>query len=198
MPSANGNILRVGVRWLFNASDEQVNIWWLRLETGSPVADIDLSAGITEYLETQYGLVLSRVSSNVQHFDTTIRNMTVGYDLTPMGRDPNLDGQDGTDMLPSDDAALIVWRTGVSRRLGRKYLPTLTKAQLSGGRWTTAAMGDFASFAALAEDTFDTVGGFGLTPGVRASVGSAFSTFLSHIVSNVPSHQDRRKLGVGS
>lgn len=198
MPIDNAQITRTAVRWLLNGTDEIVNVWWHRWVLTAPLDDTDAGTALTDWLEASYALVNGMMSSNVQHLDTQWTNVTTAYPFTPLPRNANLDGQDASDLLPSDTSALVVWRTGVQRKLGRKYLPTFVKTALSGGRWTAGTMTDLALFAAFVALDFVVDPTTTLQPGVRSTVGGAFSSFVSYTVSNVPSRQDRRKLGVGS
>lgn len=198
MPSDNGNILRVVPRWLWGGTEEVVNVWHLRVISTGAITDADMSTAVNEWLEAAYAIVNDRMSNYNVHYDTQITNLTVGYSFTPLAANTNLNGLDTTDILPSTDCPLVVWRTGVSRRLGRKYLPPTTKTQLASGRWVAGMMTDLNALGTFCELDYVVDPDLSLEPGVRSTLNASWSSFVSHKVSNVPSHVDRRKIGVGS
>lgn len=198
MVVGNNNIIRVAIRWLVNAMDEIVNVWHLRVNFTSAITPDDLSDSIAAWATVQYAPVKPLIADNVVHYDITMYNETMNLSYTPHGVVSGLTGTNTNTMLPQDDSALIVWRTGVPRRLGRKYLPVFGVNTITEGLWNSTFVTTLNTFAGLAELTYDVDGNIALTPGVYVKSPTDFSEYISHVVSSVPSHQDRRKRGLGS
>lgn len=195
------DVLRCACTWRFASAADIVNVVDLRPnELVGSALDSDVIQGVGQWFNTVYadGGITGLMSSLNVHQDIAIYNLTDDYPVGYTGRLPVLDGEGVAEALPTGVSALLTFRTAVSRRLGRKYLPPFTIDQLDDGRWGAGTMTVLAAVAvdyrlsvAVGED-------FELQYVVRASASAASNVASSAIVRDVPAYQRRRKIGVGS
>lgn len=192
-----GDKLKASVVWRMDGADEQVNVYHLRFtQFPDPVTDDMVRIAIGNYFEDLYSEVLGDVVNNLVHNRVELWNETTNSPELPLPAISALNGQDSGVKLPYGTSMLIFGRTGVSRRIGRKFLPTYSTGAVTDGFWSSGAQtraADFASkWAAPYEDDNNV--------GIRAIVfknDASWSDILQGVVQPNPCYQRRRRAGRG-
>lgn len=195
------DVIRCACLWRYDGAGDIVNVVDLHPnELVGSALDSDVLQGVAQWFNTVYHDTdyVTLMPLLIQHSDIAVYNLTDDYPVGHTGRLPVLDGEHVGEAMPSGVSPLLTFRTSVSRRLGRKYLPPIVTAAVLDGAWDTATMAilnsmatEFRTSQAVGED-------FELQYVVRASASSASNVATGAIVRNVPAYQRRRKIGVGS
>lgn len=121
---------------------------------------------------------------------------TPGYWLGYHSHNASITGTGSGDLVSFQSAALLVFKTGVKRVLGRKFIAGMIESETAQGSWTSAAINPLVTFVAsmLASVTFGT-GGVA-QPGVLDKTG-AFHQYTTGTVGSIISTMRRRKPGYG-
>lgn len=195
------DILRCAFKWRFGGSGDIVMVVDLQPDGLVGSATDDAVLGAVE----QWGLhvledggLFGLMSNLCVHEDVAVYNLTDDYPVGNIGRIAAWDGDGASEALPSQVAALLTFRTSVSRRLGRKYLPPFTVDQVDNGRWSAGTVTVLRDIAELFTGSQPTAETWDIRYVVRASASAASSLPTSFIVRDVPSTQRSRKIGVGS
>lgn len=195
------DVLRCACTWRYQSAGDVVNVVDLRPnELVGSALDSDVVSGVAQWFNTVYadGGVTTFMTEDLLHQDIAIYNLTDDYPVGYTGRLPVLDGENVGQALPSGVSALVTFRTAVSRRLGRKYLPPFTTTDVVAGRWSSGVMTMLAAFATDMRTSQAVGEDFELQYVVRATASAASNVAVSALIRDTPSYQRRRKIGVGS
>lgn len=110
--------------------------------------------------------------------------------------DLSLQGASVAEMLPHQNAGVVVADTNVVRCSPKKFIAGLTEHAQNGGKLVFGVIQDLANFAALWSDVI-AASNFLITPGTISKVGW-FVQLGSVFVNSVVGSQRRRKIGSGS
>lgn len=201
MANNNLDVINIAVHWRNSNAGDILNVYDVRLEgVSGTLSDAAVQSGVEEWLTSLYvdsDLVDAMADSN-SHRAFYLYNITQGVPMLDGGRVAALDGNGSGADLPVGVAALVVARTAITRRIGRKYLPPFTVAQLASSEWTSGTMSILASYANQLPVNYITTGGWEIRYVVGHRVGQVYSDVVQAVARNVPAYQRRRKPGIGS
>lgn len=197
----NNTILRCAVRWRFDTVGDIVNVYDLRVsETVFDGNLTDVRAGVGAYFTFGYvdaGL-LGLMTNRMLHADIAIFDVTHNSPLGYTGRIASLDGTGGSEAMPPGVGCLLLMRTLVSRKVGRKYMGGFMVNYVNDGRWDTGVVTATQDWGDWLLTEYDTGLDFGLQYVVLTSGALPADTPVSRYVSDIPSYQRRRRQGTGS
>jgi len=194
-----GGIVRVAARLQYLAVDDMINVFSYRNDTAGPVDYAQVIADISEGLDNTYELYEAVLSN--QFFFRDLAFWDVGADA-PMGIVPWPDRAQGTvagDMMPSQVAGFVYFRTHRKRCIGKKFLPGVPE---SGGDSTGSPATGYLSVAQLwgnailSSSLFPTPEDWTFV--VLSTVDALYYEPYQAVVATRFSTLRRRKLGVGS
>lgn len=199
MPVVDGDILRVSASFKDQFLSDVVNVYHIEVTgvtTGDETAWWDFISG---WVEEMYLAIDQHIPSTVVTNAISVFNETQGVPLGSQAWPTLTAGTSAnTEELPAGVAALLVGRTGFSRRVAKKYLPVFTEGSLSDGRWDSAARAAMLSMAIVwrASQTDVLTGTF--RAGVYGGVPPTFAPIISAYAAIEPAYQRRRRPGRGS
>lgn len=197
MALGNGDIVRVGAVFEDGLGSEMVNVFHVALTTVA-ADQAQIRDDIVEWLEDLYGAVLNRISDTIDTKRIELYN--VSEDLPEIDLDwvGGLTFGGSGDPVASGVCALVIGRTAVKRKVGRKFLPPFANALLNSGRWTTLTIADMNTFGSRWLDSFVATNGTTITGGVFGVDTGIFSTIVQAVGTPIPAYQRRRREGRGS
>lgn len=197
MAITNNNILKVSPVWLLNGGDEQVNTWHIRVTGIAAQTQTEIRSDLVDYLEYLYADVINEMATAVVHNRVDILNVITGNPELPMGAIAALNGTDAVSPLPAQVAMLVFGRTGISRRIAKKYLPSFSEDSVDGGLVTSAAETRLSDMADKLSEQYTAANGVQFTTGVW-NLDAGYAAVIGGAYSIVPATQRRRKVGRGS
>lgn len=201
MSVANGDHVRLSVIWRSTISGDQVNVIDAEVSgLAGPMTDTAFLAAIDTALVDWYETsgVCVYMPDSTLHYNVHAYNVTSGLVIGETGAISTLDGQSALEPLPSGATGLVLLRTGVSRVVGRKYLPSFVGGTLTNGVWSVTIMGVLTAFAAAFSQLTPGGGDLELTPFVFSQVGNVRHPIVNAQPVRVPAYQRRRREGRGS
>lgn len=140
------DILRVAVRMGGNTDQDIMNIWTVKLVTLVDGDDEDVADDIVQRIGVLYQDLEDAISSDQYSKDISIQNITSGQVLgTHEWTTPFL-GAAGGDSMPPQTSLFSYFRTGYSRRIGRKFWGILTETLQDAGLSVPAVATTMATF----------------------------------------------------
>lgn len=201
MAVSEGDIIKVAIKWRHSQAGDQVNTYHLGVSDVITGTNEETLAAVTAWALEMYddNGVTAYMSNMVTHDDISVFNLeSGGFPIGHTGRVSGLDGSGAPAALPSVVAALMVLRTAVSGRVGRKYLPTMTEDANALGQV------DDPAFTVLEAMAADLAAPYTLYPDMTLSVlvgGGVVPTF-STVIQAQPRREwariGTRKAGRGS
>lgn len=196
------DVLRVGVVWDDTVSGQVVNQYHIRVSVAVPPADDALVGdAIAQFLEEAYNdtALVSAMSNALTHVDVKLFNLTQNAPIPPLGSFAVLDGAGSAEQMPTGVAALVLLRTAVPRKVGKKYLPPFVVAAVDDGQWNAANMVILNDFADFIEAEFNYLAtGISLNVVVANQLETVFSPVVRADAVRIPAYQRRRKRGRGA
>ena len=198
MTTQPSDIIEAAARLEFDAVDDVVNVFQVRLASPVAITDQETLDDIVDYLELAYTLLVGFLSVLTTFRDIRVRNVTQDTVLGLVPWNTLSAGSAVSDALPPGVAALVNFTTGVPRVTPRKYIGVSTEAQLvDPGVFSDSFVIALGQFAAQM---------IGLVPvngrlyeyGFLSPKTSAFQASLAATVTSIPAYQRRRKQGRGS
>lgn len=199
MPITEGDVIRVSAQWKDQFLSDVVNVFYVQVSAVVDADDFAWEGMIRDWVETMYLEILPHVAPSLV---TNLISMFHETDNRPLssGSWPSITAgtSSNTEVLPAGVAGLLVGRTGVSRRVAKKYLPPFTEGSLVVGRMGSGALAAMNSMADewVAGESSLLVGTF--VPGVFAPGAPGFAQITSAYASPEPAYQRRRRPGRGS
>jgi len=148
MPVLEGDVLKIASRGLIaSAGQRAVNVFTVQASSIIDASDDTVRDELAAEMETLFNTIQVQISNDFQIVDFSITNQT--QDLL-LGEVPStFIGADIADLIPSQVAALIIGRTAVKRKQGRKFLGGWTDTDNDdGGLWVGGAVTALNAFAA--------------------------------------------------
>lgn len=202
------DVVRVSAVWNIAGGSQCVNVFHvLAGAPGDVYDDEEFANACAFWLDAMYNdsQVTNCMPNNVIADRVDFFNVTQGAAMPTLNGSTGLNGLLTTPMLPVGTAALVVGRTAVPRRVGRKFLPPFaTQMVVDDGSWNSDARNALTAFASVWKDEFvyENPSPEALNVTLRAVVGSeetlTFSPIMSAVGRSVPAYQRRRKPGIGS
>lgn len=201
MATDNNNVLRCASKWRMAGVGDIVNVYDLRVqEAVGVVADADVLEGVRNWFAQVYGFsdLNNLYHASVKHQEISVFNRTEDYPVGFVPRIPALDGIDSAEVAPETLAPLVIFRTPVSRMVGKKFLPPTSLGALDAGLYSAgslSAMRDFADVVMVAQEAEADFFLQYVVTGVNPAPSYAPT---SYAVRDVPAVLRRRKRGIGS
>jgi hypothetical protein len=174
------------------------NVYHFRVETAGNGNDQDLMTDIAQWLDDAYDHLAPNTSSNLTYVEIRGFNVT---DLTPMPTvawPSQTVGGSGSSALPLGTALLVLFRTGISRVLGRKFLGGLTEDSNSDGAFDSGMVATAAAYAAeLLASVVGAETGSSLVYGILRAGGTVLADVITAVADSEPGYQRRRRRGRG-
>lgn len=195
------DIIRVAVRMSGPDGQDIINVWHLLVSTLSGGDNDDVLADIATIVQTIYDHVKPAITGNQSDRDISAQNLNNSELLGTTSWDASWQGTATGDELPATVSPFSLFRTGLSRRLGKKYWGVTTEAVQTDGAITLSA-----AQTGLANAIAAVIGGFtgGTTSNVyvvgtyNENLTPAFVPFNEAVYRGNLRQQRRRYPGVGS
>lgn len=198
--AAQGDIYRVAVRMYGTANQDFINVYHVQLGTYVTGDDEDVALELVTDITDAYQDWEPSISPLQLSNDISIVNLTTSAVLGTWEWTTTFQGTGSGDPVPPQSSVFCYMRTGVSRRIGRKFMGVTTESLQSNGLAAAAIYTSATAF--LAKMIADFVGG---TTGNTYQYGiyndeksPTFLQFLEGVVVGRLMTQKRRRPTVGS
>jgi len=163
--------------------------------------DTGILTAAVRFLETMYTQINAKVSTFVSYNDVTFWNGTTATPLPSQPWATLTAGSAGSDPLPSGVSGLVIFRTGVSKRFARKFLPPFAESTQVSTGFDAGTISDMADFAAAMLSAYtDGTNSVQLQAVVPSYLGAGIyigTQLLSAVAYGEPAYQRRRRVGRG-
>jgi hypothetical protein len=205
MAIANGDILRMAMRWQNGAGYEFMNIWHVQVTDRGAQSQDDFLDDVMDRVTAPYTNINSYMPNNYTVVDWKIDKVaivagketvteTFGIRQPPYA----FGGAAATgNELPWGVAPVLKWRTGGVKSLARKFLFGFTEAQQDNGRWSAGVLTNLGLMAAVYLSPISLTSGGTVQAVIWASRASQWLPFISAAANAIAGYQRRRKEGVG-
>lgn len=195
------DVIRVAVKWRNQYSGDVVNVFDFQL-AGSvfPLTDGEVIDDVRNMIDTIYGdsdMIQSMHAAN-KHEEIAIFSVSNDYPIGYTGRVSTLDGVDAADTLPTGVAQLVIFRTAVSRRVGKKYLPPYSVGAMTADEFDVSYNIRAQNWAEQLMVPFTALSGALYRYVVLSSVTLTPTIPTSYAVRSIPAYQRRRREGRGA
>ena len=137
-----GDVLRLGCGFLYDESDDVVNVWHVEVVTASGLDWATVSPYIQAWCDALYTDLKSTLSNDLDTDLISVSNVTQGTTLGAIGWSPAWLGSSGIAATASG-VSLFTWaRTYKPRVQIRKYFGVFTETDMEDGSWSVAARAD--------------------------------------------------------
>lgn len=201
MAASDGDILRVSIKWRHAVGGDQVNTYNLVCSDVIDGTNEDILDAVTLWAKHVYNSsgVTALMSAALTHQEISVFNYeSGGFPIGYTGAVSDLNGTNAVESLPTITAALIVERTGVSRVVGRKYIPTLGESCNNAGRVDSGCVVVLQVMANRLAAPYDAPGLMTFTNYVRAADGLSGAAVTSALPRSDWARIGSRKPGRGS
>lgn len=149
MAIGQNDVIRASVVWDLLAVSTQVNA--LHFQVGGIVAQtpLQIREDLEDILALAYVTITPMVSNLLEHLRTDIFNVTDNVPETGLAGNTAMNGSNAGEILPNQVTGEVYFRTGVSRHIGRIFLPTFGEGQSAADVWnstTRSAMQTFGDY----------------------------------------------------
>lgn len=194
--SAN-QILRVTARLQFKGVSAIQNVFHVKCLTNPTGNDFDVMTDLAAWLDGAYNEIVQDIPDDVNFIDVQGFNITANGTMPPVSWTTQTGGAGGSVGYAAGVAALVLFYTIVSKRIGRKFLPPFNESSWNDGILETSVVADVADFALaiMAGPTMTTAGGT-----FEYVVGHEPSSFIApgrFVVNAIAAYQRRRRPGTG-
>lgn len=200
MAVSEGDILEVSAVHVFNATDEQVNVFHLQVGEIVSAADEDVDGDIAALCSAAYSELEGLMPTALDAAEIRWKNLTDDSPTRYISWGAGYNGgTSSADALPPGVAVLLLWRTGTENVTGRTYLPVFTEAQQNQGEVNSLAVVAVQTFAeALQGPTIGDVSGNTYLLKVWSKTLSTAVLVISRRVQPQIAYMRRRRFGRGS
>lgn len=200
MAVSTGDILRIAARQETDGVDDSINVMHFEVFT-PPTGGSDASAleDLADHFGLAWQLIAGLYPNYVNPVDLQVYNIT---DDAPTGVIAWAGGYDGGtsggESLPHQDAAMVLWSTGVKRRIGRTYLGPLAESAQANSRLVAGTITAIENWTAYIRESVDAPNGGDYRLVIWSRQAGARSVPTAVRVAPIVAHQQRRKPGRGS
>ena len=198
--AANGDIYRVAARMVGPDGQDIINVWHIRLSTYVAGDDQDVADEVVFRISTNYQLLEPAITEDQTSVDMSIQNLTTNAVLGSFAWGPAFQGNGTGDNAPPQASPFSYFRTGIARRVGRKFWGIITEALSAEGYTQGAASTALITFIAawLSGFTGGTTGNFYEFGVYNENKSPAFAPFTEAVHRGRLMTQRRRRPEVGS
>lgn len=197
--AAQGDVFRLAARMRLSGTADAINVWHCRISDYVAGSDAVVAQEMVDRLSTGYQLI-DQDLSGMASADISVQNVTTGAVLGTFAWNPVMGAGTGGDATPPQTSLFAYFRTGISRRIGRKFVGMIAESAQNNGTVigsVVTALGNFAAFfiviwvGATTSNEYE----WGVYNGSKSPV---FLRFVEAVVRNVLMTQRRRRYGVGA
>lgn len=134
------DILRAASVWKYAGTDEQVNVFHLKVNDPGTGVIADVMLDVAQFFLEGYATVVGNMANNLTHDRIQIQNMTTSEVYGATSAVAALDGASGDEPAPPQLTALLLMNTVASRRQGRVYIPSFGEGSFSSGSFATGVV----------------------------------------------------------
>ena len=196
MALLNGEVARVTASFLYKGSDVIQNTWHLVKVSGAN-ANSDIALAAREHMTVIYNAMQSIISEEMTYDYVDVFLLPTAEALGQFAWITLTVGGATGDVTAPGVSLLSLARTGISRRVGKKYFGAMSESAITDGVWTGAAVTAVAAAALLAYQTFTASNSVALRAIVWDRVNAVARDAETLVVDNIPAYQRRRRQGVG-
>lgn len=183
---------------LLGPAGEMQNVYYFRFQGVVPAGDLLVMADLADFLDNAYSILNASVSSDYTYTEIRGFNVTQNTPMPTVAWPSLTAGGGGASSIPAAVSLLIIFRTGISRVFGRKYIGGMHEGNVDGdGFWVSGLVTVGTTFAAEFLSTF--IGTTTLAtylPGIITTTNT-FLGFIASVVTGNPAYQRRRRKGRG-
>lgn len=199
---SNADIISAVGTYIQGSLSHVANVFTIRIADLVAQSQSQIRADIVEYVEGVLTPLVSEIVDEVTFDKINIYNLTTDSIEPQMVWNTLTQGGNAAAELPVACAGLIIGRTGVSRRLGRKFFPTFVEGRATGSFWDTTMTTKLLQATLAYINNWTGGNGVMSQPGiVEKLLGGGigvFRTFIGGSVQAQVAYQRRRKYGVGT
>jgi len=174
------------------------NVYYFRYDGALLAGDLIVMTDCASFLDAAYADLNAGISADYTYTQVRGFNVTQNVPMPTVSWPAQTSGGGGNVSTAAGVAMLVLFRTGISRVFGRKYIGALISNDLdTDGMLTTSLVTLGTVFAANFLQSF--TGPTSLAqflPGIISSTGQ-FWGFIESVVTNNPAYQRRRRKGRG-
>lgn len=198
--AAQNNVYRVAARMAGAQGQDIINVWHVVLANYVTGNDNDVAQELVDTISAAYLALKPAASDDQASVDMSVQNVTTGAVQGTFQWTSPFVGQLTGDNLPQQDSLFAFFRTGVSRRIGRKFLGIVTEASQATGTLIPSIATTMATFLAQFIGTFvgSTTGNTYLFGVWNPNKLPVFLAFTEAIFNTLIMTQRRRRFGIGS
>ena len=194
----DGDILRLGAVFDFDAIYDVVNVWHVLTEATAGRTWAQATTAIQSWLDSVYASLKTPLSDEMTTGEVSVANVTQGTTLGTIAWSPTWSGAGAGDQTAAGVCCFTWARTYTPRVQIRKYFGVFPETNIADGSWATAARTGcegamtyaIAPHAAAAFTNFQAVA-YNRTAGT-------YTLAVSVASSAEPAYQRRRRRGRGS
>lgn len=196
MPFSAAEPTFVTAKLLSAAGDAIQNVFAIKRAGGS-VDESDVREAIIEWLEAIYTELLGIISEEVDFSSVNIFHSAGDEATGDWPWDTLTSGSATGDQLPPGDAALINFYTGVSKRIGKKFIGALTEAAQDNGVLNASAITALTAAGLVASQAYTAGNGVSFVPVIYDRVNDVMRNILEYTTPAIIAYQRRRRQGRG-
>lgn len=198
MTIGNNDIVRAASVWAWTGTAEMVNTLHLKIGVPGAQTQTDIRTAIENYLVNAYQNITAWMTAALVHARVELFNVTDQTPETWIGNIALIDGASGGEALPPQVSAEVFFRTGVSRHIGRIFIPTFAEGAQAGGDIVIACRNDLADFGADIAGQFTDANGVTVDYVVYDRSAGVGRPAVGYTVPLEMRTQRRRRRGVGT
>jgi hypothetical protein len=194
------DVFRVAVRMIGPSSQDIINVWHCKLISLTSGIDADVVADIVSEISTNYQDLEAAIPNTQTGQEISVQNVTTGQVFGAQAFSPAMNGALTGDTVPATSSSYCYFRTGVPRRVGKKFWGIVTEGHQNNGVVTSTITTALATLAAnfIGAWTGGTTGNGYNWGTYNSNLAETFAPFIEAVVAAVQHTQRRRRLGIGS
>lgn len=131
--AAQGEVFRIAARMQGTQGQDIINVWHAQIETYVTGSDLDVADELVIALSVNYSDLEDAITDEQSGIDISVQNVTQGTVQGTQSWNPSFDGTLTGDTMPPQTSLYAFFRTGLARRLGRKFFGIVNEASQDGG-----------------------------------------------------------------
>lgn len=197
MPLEAGQIARVTAELTFGTDDDVQNTWHMVKVSGAS-SDTAVILAIQEYLSALYAIINPNISNFILYNFIDIFFITGAQALGKFAWLGLVNGGNITEPIAPGVSLLTLARTGISKRIGKKYFGVMTEGDQVGARWNAGAVANALAASVFGYSNFTASNSVTLRGIVYDRTAAVARDAVTIVSEDNPAYQRRRRAGVGS
>jgi len=152
---------------------------------------------VTNFLEDVYGNLVAHMSDAVDFAAINFNNVSNQEVSGDLDWNTLTTGSNVNQILPLGVAFLVLFRTGISRHVGKKYFGGFCENNIADSIWDGTIVTDMAAAALAARTSWSDPNGVSFAPVVIDRATQTPRGIVGHQVQIIPAYQRRRRQGAG-